>query len=110
MDILSRYTYHCSVRTLAGANGIEDNHSGYWRDVYLDHGDDRVDFNCGGTVRYHRRSCLGRRLLGRQRAAYHDGIEDKRALVSISVAQNRLDVWTGLCRTDSQEAAGKGGY
>ena len=49
MDILSRYTYHCSVRTLAGANGIEDNHSGYWRDVYLDHGDDRVDFNCGGT-------------------------------------------------------------
>ena len=49
MDILSRYTYHCSVRTLAGAKGIEDNHSGYWRDVYLDHGDDRVDFNCGGT-------------------------------------------------------------
>lgn len=48
MDILSRYTYHRSFRTLAGANGMEGNHAGYWLDVYLDHGDDRVDFNCGG--------------------------------------------------------------
>ena len=48
MDILSRYTYHCSFRTLAGANGTEDNHAGYWLNVYLDH-DDRVNFNCGGT-------------------------------------------------------------
>ena len=49
MDILSRYTYHRSFRTLAGAHWMEGNHAGYWLDVYLDHGDDRVDFTCGGT-------------------------------------------------------------
>ena len=49
MDILSRYTYHRSFRTLAGANNIEDNHAGYWLHVYLDHDNDRVDFSCGGT-------------------------------------------------------------
>ena len=49
MDILSRYTYHRSLRTLAGANGMEDNHAGFWLHVYLDHGNDRVDFTCGGT-------------------------------------------------------------
>ena len=49
MDILSRYTYHRSFRTLTKANNIEDNHAGFWLHVYLDHGDDRVDFSCGGT-------------------------------------------------------------
>ena len=49
MDILSRYTYHRSFRTLAGANNTDGNHAGYWLHVYLDHGDDRVDFTCGGT-------------------------------------------------------------
>ena len=49
MDILSRYTYHRSFRTLAGAHWMEGNHAGFWLDVYLDHGDDRVDFTCGGT-------------------------------------------------------------
>ena len=49
MDILSRYTYHRSFRTLTKANNIEDNHAGFWLHVYLDHGDDRVDFACGGT-------------------------------------------------------------
>ena len=49
MDILSRYTYHRSFRTLADANNIEGNHAGFWLHVYLDHGDDRVDFDCGGT-------------------------------------------------------------
>ena len=49
MDILSHYTYHRSFRTLAGAHWMEGNHAGYWLDVYLDHGDDRVDFTCGGT-------------------------------------------------------------
>lgn len=49
IDILSRYTYHRSFRTLAGANGTEGNHAGYWLGVYLDHGGDRVDFTCGGT-------------------------------------------------------------
>ena len=49
MDILSRYTYHRSFRTLAGANNIEGNHAGFWLHVYLDHGNDRVDFSCGGT-------------------------------------------------------------
>lgn len=49
MDSLSRYTYHCSFLTLAGANGTEDNHAGYWLNVYLDHDDDRANFNCGGT-------------------------------------------------------------
>ena len=49
MDILSRYTYHRSFRTLAGAHWMEGNHAGYWLDVYLDRGDDRVDFTCGGT-------------------------------------------------------------
>ena len=49
MDILSRYTYHRSFRTLAGAHWMEGNHAGYWLYVYLDHGDDRVDFTCGGT-------------------------------------------------------------
>lgn len=49
MDILSRYTYHRSFRTLAGASDIQGNHAGYWLSVYLDHGDKRVDFTCGGT-------------------------------------------------------------
>lgn len=49
MDTLSRYTCHRSFRTLAGANNMEGNHAGYWIHVYLDHGDDRVDFICGGT-------------------------------------------------------------
>ena len=49
MDILSHYTYHRSFRTLAGAHWMEGNHAGYWLDVYLDRGDDRVDFTCGGT-------------------------------------------------------------
>ena len=49
MDILSRYPYHRSFRTLAGANGTEGNRAGYWLWVYLDHGGDRVDFTCGGT-------------------------------------------------------------
>ena len=49
MDILSRYTYHRSFRTLAGANNIEGNHAGYWLHVYLDHGDERMTFTCGGT-------------------------------------------------------------
>ena len=49
MDILSRYTYHRSFRTLTGAHWMEGNHAGYWLDVYLDRGDDRVDFTCGGT-------------------------------------------------------------
>lgn len=49
MEILSRYSYRRSFRTLAGANCMEDNHAGYWLRVYLDHGDDREDFICGGT-------------------------------------------------------------
>lgn len=49
MDILSRYTYHRSFRTLTKANNMEGNHAGFWLHVYLDHGDDRVDFTCGGT-------------------------------------------------------------
>ena len=49
MDILSRYTYHRSFRTLAGINVMEGNHAGYWIMVYLYHGDDLVDFTCGGT-------------------------------------------------------------
>ena len=49
MDILSRYAYHRSFRTLAGTNNIEGNHAVFWLHVYLDHGDDRVDFTCGGT-------------------------------------------------------------
>ena len=49
MDILSRYTYHRSFRTLAGANNIEGNHAGFWLHVDLNHGNDRVDFSCGGT-------------------------------------------------------------
>ena len=49
MDILSRYTYHRSFRTLADAHWMEGNHAGYWLHVYLDHGNDRVDFTCGGT-------------------------------------------------------------
>ena len=49
MDALSRYTYHRSFRTLTKANNIEDNHAGFWLHVYLNHGDDRVDFTCGGT-------------------------------------------------------------
>ena len=28
---------------------MEGNHAGYWLDVYLNHGDDSVDFTCGGT-------------------------------------------------------------
>lgn len=49
MDILSRHTYHRSFRTLSGANNMEGNHAGYWIFVYLDYGDDRVAFTCGGT-------------------------------------------------------------
>ncbi len=49
MDILSRYTYHRSFRTLMRANNIEDNHAGFWLHVYLDHGNDRARFTCGGT-------------------------------------------------------------
>ena len=49
MDILSRYTYHRSFRTLMRANNTEGNHAGFWLHIYLDHGDDRVDFACGGT-------------------------------------------------------------
>ena len=49
MDILSRYTYHRSFRTLMRANNIENNHAGFWLHVYLDHGNERVDFSCGGT-------------------------------------------------------------
>ena len=49
MDILSRYTYHRSFRTLTRANNMEGNHAGFWFHVYLDHGDDCVDFTCGGT-------------------------------------------------------------
>ena len=49
MDILSRYTYHRSARTLTKANNVGGNHAGYWLHVYLDHGNDRVDFTCGGT-------------------------------------------------------------
>ena len=49
MGILSRYSYHRSFRTLTGANGTEGNHAGYWLDVYLDHDNDRANFNCGGT-------------------------------------------------------------
>ena len=49
MDILSRYTYHRSFRTLTGAHQMDGNHAGFWLHVYLDHGNDRVDFSCGGT-------------------------------------------------------------
>ena len=49
MDILARYPYHRSFRTLAGANNTDGNHAGFWLHIYLDHGDDRVDFTCGGT-------------------------------------------------------------
>ena len=49
MDILSRYPYHRSFRTLTKANGTEGNHAGFWLHVYLDRGEDRVAFTCGGT-------------------------------------------------------------
>lgn len=49
MDILSRYTYHRSFRTLTKANNTDGNRSGFWLNVYLDHGGDRLDFTCGGT-------------------------------------------------------------
>ena len=49
MDILSRYTYHRSFRTLTKANNVGGNHAGFWLHVYLDHGNDRVAFTCGGT-------------------------------------------------------------
>ena len=49
MDILARYPYHRSFRTLAGANNTDGNHAGFWLHIYLDHGDDRVDFTFGGT-------------------------------------------------------------
>ena len=49
MDILSRYPYHRSFRTLTKANGTEDDHAGFWLHVYLDRGEDRVTFTCGGT-------------------------------------------------------------
>ena len=49
MDILSRYTYRRSFRTLLRANNTDGNHAGFWLHVYLDHGNDRVDFACGGT-------------------------------------------------------------
>ena len=49
MDILSHYTYHRSFRTLTKANNVGGNHAGFWLHVYLVHGDDRVDYTCGGT-------------------------------------------------------------
>ena len=49
MDILSRYTYHRSFRTLTKANNVGGNHAGFWLHVYLDHGNDRLAFTCGGT-------------------------------------------------------------
>ena len=49
MDILSHYTYHCSFWTLTGAHWMEGNHAGFWLHVYLDYGNERVDFSCGGT-------------------------------------------------------------
>lgn len=49
IDILSHYTYHRSFQTLVRANDLEGNHAGYWLNVYLDHGENRVDFACGGT-------------------------------------------------------------
>ena len=49
MDILSHYTYHRSFRTLTKANNVGGNHAGFWLHVYLDHGNDRVAFTCGGT-------------------------------------------------------------
>lgn len=49
MNILSRYTYHRSFRTLTGAHQMDGNHAGFWLHVYLDHGNDRVAFTCGGT-------------------------------------------------------------
>lgn len=49
MDILSHYTYHRSFRTLTKASNVGGNHAGYWLHVYLDHGDNRVAFTCGGT-------------------------------------------------------------
>ena len=38
IDILSHYT-----------NNTGGNHAGFWLHIHLDHGDDRVDFTCGGT-------------------------------------------------------------
>lgn len=49
MDILSDYTYHRSFRTLMGASSMEGNRAGYWIKVNLYHGNDLVDFMCGGT-------------------------------------------------------------
>ena len=49
IDILSRYPYHRSFRALAKANNTDGNHAGFWLPVYLDHGNDRMDFTCGGT-------------------------------------------------------------
>lgn len=49
VDILSRYSYHRTFRTLLGANNVEGNHAGYWIHVYLDHNGERVSFSCGGT-------------------------------------------------------------
>lgn len=49
MNILSHYTYHRSFRTLTEANNMDGNHAGFCLHVYLDCGNDRVDFTCGGT-------------------------------------------------------------
>lgn len=49
VDILSRYPYHRSFRTLTKANNTDGNHAGFWLHVYLDRGEDRVTFTCGGT-------------------------------------------------------------
>ena len=49
IDILSRYTYHRSFRTLMRANNMEDNHAGFWLHVYLDHRNERSTFDRGGT-------------------------------------------------------------
>ena len=49
MDILSRYTYHRSFRTLTKVNNTDGDRAGFWLNVYLDHGGDRLDFSCGGT-------------------------------------------------------------
>ena len=68
MDILSHYTYHRSFRTLAGANNTGGNHAGFWLHIYLDHGDDRVDFTCGGTGEISSTALSGTSATGGDRA------------------------------------------
>ena len=38
-----------SFRTLAKASNTDGNHAGFWLYVYLDHGNNRMVFTCGGT-------------------------------------------------------------